>query len=203
LGGTQRENARVTGECDPAAAKAALRERLLERRRGRPPGELAGLRRSLAGLVLATARRAGWRRVAGYQPLRTEPGSVELLQGLRDAGVEVLVPVTLPDRDLDWERWPAGRRLGVTAVATVDAVLVPALAAGRDGTRLGRGGGSYDRALARAGAALRVALLFDDELLESVPREPWDVPVHAAATPTRWVPLGGGSRRNTGVAPRA
>jgi 5-formyltetrahydrofolate cyclo-ligase len=68
---------------------------------------------------------------------------------------------------------------------------VPALAVGRDGTRLGRGGGSYDRALARVPAATPVvALLYEDELLETVPAEPHDRRVSAAVLPSGVVALG-------------
>jgi 5-formyltetrahydrofolate cyclo-ligase len=66
-------------------------------------------------------------------------------------------------------------------------VLVPALAVARDGVRLGRGGGSYDRALARvAPGTPRVALLFDGELVDALPADPWDVPVTDAVTPAGW-----------------
>jgi 5-formyltetrahydrofolate cyclo-ligase len=107
-----------------------------------------------------------------------------------------LLPVLLPDDDLDWARYdgelvpgrrgllePPGPRLGVAAVATCDVVLVPALRVDRAGNRLGRGGGSYDRALARA-TGLTVALVHDDEVVDEVPHEPHDVPVRAVATLT-------------------
>ena len=101
----------------------------------------------------------------------------------------MLVPHTLADRDLDWHRWRDATPLGVDAIGRADAVLVPALAVARDGTRLGRGGGSYDRALPRT-AAVRVALLYEDELVPTLPRAPWDVPVHAAVRPSGWTELG-------------
>jgi 5-formyltetrahydrofolate cyclo-ligase len=71
------------------------------------------------------------------------------------------------------------------AVARADLVLVPALAVDRRGVRLGRGGGSYDRALARVGPnVLTVALLYDGELLDEVPAGPLDQRVRLAAQPS-------------------
>src|SRR4051794_6734813 len=111
-------------------------------------------------------------RVAAYEALRTEPGSPELLADLHAAGFQVIVPLTLPDRDLDWLPWPAPtdspeRPLGSAAIGTAGLVLVPAFAVDRSGRRLGRGGGSYDRALARVPAGTTVAaLIFADELVE-------------------------------------
>ena len=106
-----------------------------------------------------------------------------------------LLPVLLPDGDLDWAvhdghltgssrgmLQPGGPRLGVDAISRCDVVLVPALLVDRRGVRLGRGGGSYDRALARA-RGLTIALVHDDELVEELPREPHDVQVAAVATP--------------------
>ncbi|NYV75509.1 5-formyltetrahydrofolate cyclo-ligase, partial [Streptomyces sp. UH6] len=62
------------------------------------------------------------------------------------------------------------------------------------GMRLGRGGGSYDRVLARLAAAgatpALVVLLYDTELRDTVPTEPHDRPVTAAATPSGLHPFG-------------
>ncbi len=143
--------------------------------------------------VLSRVAMAGWRCVAAYVPLRTEPGSLALLERLVDSGVRVLVPVTLPDRDLDWAQWRGsgpGPTLGVSAIGAAEAVLVPALAVGEDGMRLGRGGGSYDRALLRcAPSAVTAALLFDGEREVAVPAQPWDRPVRAVVTPSGWTQL--------------
>jgi 5-formyltetrahydrofolate cyclo-ligase len=113
-----------------------------------------------------------------------------LLAELASRGIRVLVPVTLADRDLDWAEWlpdGTGEPLGLEAIASADVVLVPALAVAADGTRLGRGGGSYDRALARAAPdAPRVALLFDGEQVPTLPRESWDLPVTDVVSPTGW-----------------
>ena len=175
--------------------KARLRADLLAGRQARSPADLEAARAAIRARVLD--RAASLSCVAAYVPLRTEPGSVELLAELRATVTSVLVPLTLPDRDLDWVEWSsdgAGPALGVEAIGRADLVLVPALAVARDGTRLGRGGGSYDRALTRClTTATLVALVFDDEVLDWLPSDPWDVPVGAAVTPGGWLPLG----RNT------
>jgi 5-formyltetrahydrofolate cyclo-ligase len=66
-------------------------------------------------------------------------------------------------------------------------VLAPALAVSLTGVRLGRGGGSYDRALARVPAEVATAaVVFDDEVLDELPTDPWDVRVGWALTPSGW-----------------
>jgi len=108
------------------------------------------------------------------------------------------VPVLEPDGDLDWAPYegpaslapagrgllePVGRRLGREAVATCDLLVVPGLAVDEHGMRLGRGGGSYDRALARVPVGTPVwVLLHDDELDRPVPTEAHDRPVTGAVT---------------------
>ncbi|MFB7599105.1 5-formyltetrahydrofolate cyclo-ligase, partial [Streptomyces sp. NPDC056160] len=81
-----------------------------------------------------------------------------------------------------------GRRLGPDAVTAADVVLLPGLAADSRGMRLGRGGGSYDRVLARLERAdahpALVVLLYDREVVEHVPAEPHDRPVQAVVTPS-------------------
>jgi 5-formyltetrahydrofolate cyclo-ligase len=175
---------------DVEDAKHELRRGVLAGRGGRLADDLAAARAAIRSHVLTRCAAEGWRCVAGYEPLRTEPGSVELLSELAAAGVLVLVPRTLPSRDLDWASWPSAEVLGVDAVGQADAVLVPALAVARDGTRLGRGGGSYDRALPRCAPGVPIAaLLFADELVEQLPRAVWDRPVTAVVTPSGWVDL--------------
>jgi 5-formyltetrahydrofolate cyclo-ligase len=64
-------------------------------------------------------------------------------------------------------------------------ILVPGLAGGRDGSRLGTGGGWYDEALTFAAVGAEVwLLLFDGEMLDTVPTEPHDLPVTRIFTPS-------------------
>ncbi len=182
------------------AAKTALRDQLLAARRRRSLLEVGEAARAIAGHLLATpeVRRAA--TVAAYVSMGTEPGTGALLDALDDAGKRVILPLLQPDNDLDWALHtgpgdlvsagrgllePVGRRLGVDAVAGADVVLVPGLAVAVDGTRMGRGGGSYDRALARVPVGtFTCILLYDDELVAGVPHERHDLAVRAAATPS-------------------
>lgn len=172
--------------------KSRLRQQVLARRAALTGGDLAAAGAALAAALLPLCR--GARSVAAYAAVGSEPPTMPLLEALE--AVPVLLPVLLPDGGLDWAEHragelvparrgllePAGPRLGPDAVAGCDVVLVPALAVDAEGRRLGRGGGSYDRALARAGG-LVVALLHDGELLPAVPVERHDVAVGAVATP--------------------
>jgi 5-formyltetrahydrofolate cyclo-ligase len=192
-----------------AAAKVALRDQLLTRRNRRSLSEVGLCARELATVLLATpeVRRAA--TVAAYVSIGNEPGTGLLLDGLEEAGKRVILPVLLPDGDLDWAPYrgegtlvparrgllePVSEPLGPEAVATADVVLVPGLAVSPTGMRLGRGGGSYDRALARVPVGtFTCILLYDDEVGLDVPAEPHDRTVSAAATPSGLRVLGGGT----------
>lgn len=156
----------------PAARRAALAARAALTPSARAGGDRA------RDVVLAPML-AG-RTVASYAAFGTEP-----VAPLPDGA---LVPVLLTDRDLAWRTVPDGPVLGPDAVAACDVVLVPALAVDRSGVRLGRGGGSYDRALTRA-RGLVVALLHEGELVDALPAEPHDVAVNAVALPSGLVLL--------------
>jgi 5-formyltetrahydrofolate cyclo-ligase len=70
-----------------------------------------------------------------------------------------------------------------TQLEKVEVIIVPALRIDRKGYRLGQGGGYYDRALTQI-SAFSIGLIHPDEISsEDLPREDWDIPLSAAATP--------------------
>jgi 5-formyltetrahydrofolate cyclo-ligase len=167
-------------------AKAELRRRLRALRRERVPGrDRAADAEAIALAGLAAAHGAGVGRgdwVAAYESTPLEPPTDALVEALQARGVRVLVPVTLPDWDLDWREAGSEEPLGLEAVTLARVVFVPAHAVDAAGTRMGQGKGCYDRALART-AALRVALVHPWELSEDpLPREAHDLPVDAVVT---------------------
>ncbi|WP_395577230.1 5-formyltetrahydrofolate cyclo-ligase [Streptomyces sp. BK79] len=187
--------------------KRTLRRDLLAVRNGLTADDVREAAEALAARALGTPEVAGARAVAAYVSVGAEPGTLALLDALRARGVRVLLPALLPDNDLDWGEYtgegslarvrhggrmalsePAGERLGPDAVTEADVVLLPGLAVDGRGMRLGRGGGSYDRVLARlerAGARpVLLVLLYDGEVVAHVPEEPHDRPVDAVVTPS-------------------
>jgi 5,10-methenyltetrahydrofolate synthetase len=72
---------------------------------------------------------------------------------------------------------PAVERKG-ELLPPLDLIIVPGVAFGPKGERIGRGGGFYDRFLAQIPKALRVSLAYDFQLLPSLPQNTWDQPVH-------------------------
>ena len=103
--------------------------------------------------------------------------------GLWEAG-QALVTLGRPPAQ------PVGEARGTESLKEADLIVIPALAASVDGTRLGQGGGWYDRALMhRSPTTPVVAVIFDDEVVEAglIPAEPHDVPVDAIVTPTRTI----------------
>jgi 5-formyltetrahydrofolate cyclo-ligase len=175
---------------DPtSAAKTELRRRLRSARRQRLPerdieAEGTALADAVATLVeeLTDGRVC---RVAAYESRATEPPTHLLVERLTAKGYEVVVPITLGDLDLDWQVSGTTKPLGRNAIHEARLIVTPALAVDRTGHRLGQGGGSYDRALARRRPdAVVVALLFDDEVLAAgeVPVGDHDLPVGLVVT---------------------
>jgi 5-formyltetrahydrofolate cyclo-ligase len=176
---------------------------LLAARRALTPQQRTDAGRLLRDAVLALPETEMTGTAAAYYSVATEPDTHGLIFALWKRGTYVLLPLLRPDGDLDWASYegpdslapgprgllqPAEPPRGVTAITSADLIIVPALAVDRRGVRLGRGGGSYDRALARVGpAVLTVALLYDGEFVDRVPSGPQDVAVRAVARPAEGI----------------
>jgi 5-formyltetrahydrofolate cyclo-ligase len=194
------QDAQQDAQQDGAAkGKAALRKQLLAARSALSPDDRREAGRLIRDTLLEMPELQMAGTVAAYYSVGAEPDTRGLVYALWKRGSYVLLPLLRPDGDLDWASYegpdslvngprglqePADKPRGPQAVARADVVLVPALAVDRAGNRLGRGGGSYDRALARVGPLIPViALLYDAELLSHLPAEPHDTPVRAVARP--------------------
>ncbi len=186
-----------------AESKTMLRKDLLAARARLSVSERRAAGRALRDTVLGLPEIGMAGTIAAYLSVGTEPETTGLVFALWKRGSYVLLPVLQDDFDLDWASYegpdslapgpfgllePTEPRRGPDAIRSADLVIVPALAADPDGNRLGRGGGCYDRALARVGPSVpTVALLYDPELLDEVPVGPHDQRIRAVARPTRGI----------------
>jgi len=167
-GGPPREEAAVD--------KASLRRRLVAARALISDSTRTEAGHLIRDHVLGMPQVAAAGTIAAYYSVGSEPDTRGLVFALWKRGSYVILPVLLPDGDLDWASYegpdslaPGPRGLlqpvepvrGVDTVARADVVLVPALAVDAAGNRLGRGGGSYDPRAGqgrRAGSGDRAAL---------------------------------------------
>ena len=133
--------------------------------------------------------------VCAYVPDDDEAGG----PGLPEPLSPVLLPVSPAVGPLGWAAYagpedlrpgrfgipvPSAPPSGPERIADADLVLVPSVAVDRTGNRLGRGGGYYDRSLALARPGTRLLAVLDPEdVLDMVPAEPHDRPVHGVVTP--------------------
>lgn len=143
----------------------------------------------------AAAASSSQLTITAYEPLPVEPDVSALVRRAYELGMRVLVPITLPDLDLDWAGWTPeglGPALGKEAIAEVDVAFIPGLSVDEAGTRMGQGGGCYDKALPRRREGTPAVCVLhpeEDHTRPGLPREPHDVPVDAVLTATgvRWI----------------
>ncbi len=182
---------------DEAHQKRALRAELRGRRRTMTApereGATAGFTQNLVDLV--TDLDAHY--IAAYLPAQDEPNIRPFLSWAQDQEIRVLLPVSRDDGLLDWAvssdaeqegldgmPEPVGELLGPIAINDVDLILVPAAAVDRTGMRLGWGRGYFDRTLGSMEKCPPVyAVIFDGELVGSVPTELHDKKVDGVVTP--------------------
>lgn len=215
--------ARVAG-LDPAETKEEMR-RAIRAVRDKMPQRArtmaaAGFARVVADLP--AVRSAGV--IAAYVSRPNEPDTLPLMERLHARGVRILLPVLGTGLQRDWAWFtsaeelqvrapgrppePSGPTLGAEALSLAEAVVAPALAVDTSGSRLGQGGGWYDRVLAHARPGTPViALVFPDEVYDAavkpLPRQPHDQPVDIIATPTGWQAIAAAERVSPAEGPPA
>jgi 5-formyltetrahydrofolate cyclo-ligase len=181
-----------------SAAKLALRDQLVTARGRVPLPVLSDHARAVAEHLMAAPELRRAATVAAYVSVGREPGTGPLLAALAAAGKRVILPLLQPDDDLDWAVYrgpeslvparrgllePVGTPLGPYAIGTADCVIVPGLAVDRTGLRLGRGGGSYDRALGRVPVGTFTCVVLQaSEVRDEVPADAHDRRVTAVVT---------------------
>ena len=184
---------------DAVNEKRALRAELRERRRIRTSTERAAASTAITQHLIDLTSDLGSRSISAYLSVPGEPETRDFLAWACENDIRVLLPVSRSDGLLDWAPYdgeaeeldvigmpaPTTEVLGPIAINSVDLIIVPAAAVDRTGMRMGWGRGYFDKTLGSMENCPPVyAVIFDDELLDSVPTERHDQPVNGVVTPS-------------------
>lgn len=197
----------MTSNPDTRAAKQTLRRQCRQRTDALAP-RIAALSSGVCAQLNGSDLYRSARTIMAFLPI---PGSGEvdlssLLSAALDSGKRICLP------RVDWtsgSMTPAailalsgliqtrhGLREPPTDAPTVprhevDLFLIPGLAFDLSGNRLGRGAGYYDRFLASGTSGITCGICFEEQLVDKIPTDPWDVPVNVLATERRLITLRG------------
>jgi len=183
--------------------KTTLRKTLLEQIKNTNAAQRARVDAGVLANITACAAYTGAASLFIYVGMAGEISTRDIITHALAAGKTVAVPLcgagnTMTARLISS---PGCLRPGRFGILEPDAscpvadkkdialALVPALAVDMDGSRLGRGGGYYDRYLADF-PGLTLALISEDRLLDQIPAQLHDVRLHGAVTEERVVWFG-------------
>lgn len=175
--------------------KVDLRRKAAETRAAMLPQRRAEASAAAAEHFFANITLEPNEMVAAFWPIRDEIDVKPVLTRLMDAGQPVCLPVVVGEGlPLDLRHWQPGAPLYPSGFGTLapdelaprvspDVILMPLLGFDRQGTRLGYGGGYYDRTLTRLEKKPRlIGFAFECQAFERIPRAPHDVPLDAVVT---------------------
>jgi len=160
-------------------------------------GSHAGEMLAAHGLVFCGTRPG--QIVSGFSAIGEEIDALPLMMRLNSEGFKLALPVIAgkakplimrgwtPGDEMEEKTWGISEPLDTAPEVYPDILLVPLLAFDPQGYRLGYGGGFYDRTLAKLRAmkaVTAVGLAYDEQRLDAVPRDRYDLPCDWVLTPS-------------------
>ena len=174
--------------------KAVLRKEMKERLKGLSEGRKRELDEVLCRRLLSLPELSAPCTVYAYASLSWEPDTWEILRALLFRGFRLALP-RVEGREMRFYFVPDLKELSQSfmkiwepkadAIPADDPealVLVPGMAFSREGARLGKGGGFYDRFLAAEPDHKTIALAYGFQLMEQIPTGVYDRPVDQIVT---------------------
>jgi 5-formyltetrahydrofolate cyclo-ligase len=179
-------------------SKSQLRTILRQRRRTLSPSAQLAAAQAVLGSIRKLPTWTSARRVALYLAADGEVDTRPLEQQARELGKLLFLPAINEDNSLRFLSWHADETLSTNrynipeppATATccpaveLDIIFLPLVGWDLRGRRLGMGGGFYDRTLSGVVAPLLVGLAHENQQVEDIPQDSWDVVLDYIATDT-------------------
>ena len=169
--------------------KQTLRKAIREQKRAMTEAQIVEKSEALGQLFVASEAYQQAKTIYGYLPYNQEVRTVAMLQRALDDGKRVAVPkcygeemrfIYLDDLSKVEKGYcgiPEPIEDGPVAEDRTALVLMPGLAFTKDGSRMGYGGGFYDKFLAAEPGHPTLALCYDFQMVETLPTEEYDIPV--------------------------
>lgn len=181
--------------------KKELREKMLALRRALSATMTKTMAVPLCDRICAMPEYIKARRIMAFLSMPGEANLDPWIERAMKEGKEIYIPVCLPEHQMEagrlmsmehFREGPLGLRslpkgYEVILPEAIDLVLVPAVAFGSDGGRLGMGAGYYDRFLWKVDYSRRIGCVWDFQVVDSVPQEDLDQPVAAVVTEKRLI----------------
>lgn len=175
---------------------------MLEQRRATPPTERSAIHRAICEQVLDNVHYLSCKTLFVYYSVGDEIDTHAVIADALCRGKWVYVPKCLPDHIMQARRILSqedltestfgipepGAHCAVIPPEEIDLCIVPALACDSTGTRLGYGGGFYDRFLS-ATPAYRMVLCAQARVLPHIPAQPHDVRCNCIITEQEVIPI--------------
>lgn len=171
-------------------SKNELRALVRQRKAAHPPAELREMSEQACRGVCRSPFWMAARSVLLYHPLPDEVDVTPLLDKAFRAGKRVYLPVVTGACAIEVRRWapgtqmrtgafgiqePTGADVSMEECGRIDLAIVPGMGFDREGHRLGRGKGYYDRLLARTPHAHLMGVCLPFQLLREIPHEAHDI----------------------------
>jgi len=177
--------------------KSELRRHIRSIMREYTPTQLEALSHSVISQLLAHPKVQQADTIVLYHSLPDEVNTHTLIDTLHRQGKRILLPKVVSPTAMTLHEYhgadslstgaygilePIGNNNNNCQLSTVNCqlIIVPALAFDRQGNRLGRGKGYYDRLLSQIEASApiyKIGVCFPFQLLESIPHDSFDIPM--------------------------
>ena len=200
----------LSGLCAPPMDKEDIRAAMISWRKSLAPDNREHLSHAAAVHVLQSSAWKNAETVALYMAMPSEINARALADAAWQDGKTVLLPLCSKKVKGEMQFIPCpgphSLRPGPFGIlepvpalcgdacpsAVPDLVIVPGVVFALNGTRIGMGGGYYDRLFAQPlySATRRIGFCYNFQIVPSLPREPWDIPMHALCTEKgiTWIP---------------